>query len=103
MILKRADADMLEHLLKRCAPVDTGNLRDNGIQSAQKIPGGYVIQIGTEATETGAPATEDYALFTEIKNKSSLGWVKHCCENWANTMETILTIRKEGSVYQDDL
>ena len=93
MILKRADADILVQHLKICAPVKTGNLRDNGIQSAQRLAGekGYVIVIGIEETKGGAPATADYALYTEVKNKSSLGWVKHCCENWARTMETILS------------
>lgn len=103
MILKRIFADMLVMRLRIACPVDTGNLRDNGVQAAQKIPRGYVIQIGVPSTKLGAPATEDYALYTEVKNKSSLGWVKRSCKIWANHAQSLMSVHLEGSVNQDEL
>lgn len=103
MILCRLDADKLVQILKVNAPVRTGNLRDNGIQSVQPLAKGYLVQIGYPSTELGTPATEDYALFTEIKNKSSKGWVMRCCQEWKQMMETELNLRNEGSVDWDGL
>ncbi len=103
MILTIADVDKLVSLLKIHAPVDTGNLRDNGIQGVQTVTKGFVVQIGFESTGQGAPATEDYALFTEIKNRSSKGWVRACCQMWKQQMEAQLNMRMEGSVDQDVL
>lgn len=105
MIVQYEDVVKLVDLLRMKCPVDTGNLRDNGIGGVQVLPDskGYIIQIGYPATKSGAPATEDYALFTEIKNKSSLGWVKASCELWATYIKPRLELQQEGGIDQDVL
>lgn len=105
MIVQYEDVVKLVDLLRMKCPVDTGNLRDNGIGGVQVLPDnkGYIIQIGFPATKSGAPATEDYALFTEIKNKSSLGWVKASCELWATYIKPRLELQQEGGIDQDVL
>ena len=103
MILRRQDADKLVDLLKMNVPVRTGNLKNNGIQGVQATPKGYIIQIGYPSNTLGDPATEDYAIFTEIRNRSSKGWIMRCCQTWKQMMEPELSLRKEGSVDQDEL
>lgn len=102
MILQRGDVEPLITNLRNAAPVDTGNLRDNGIAGIQIVPKGYVIQIGYPSTKSGAEPTEKYALFTEVKNKSSKGWIKNTLKAWARTIEPILNLRKEDSVDAGD-
>ena len=102
MILERSDVEPLISQLKNRAPVDTGNLRDNGIAGIQVVPKGYVIQIGYPSTKSGAEPTENYALYTETKNKSSIGWIKNTLKAWARTIEPILNLRKGDSVDGDD-
>jgi hypothetical protein len=102
MILKLSDVEPLIMQLKNAAPVDTGNLRDNGVDSVEVIPKGYQIQIGFPGGKGGNEPTQNYALFTEIKNKSSKGWVRRTLQNWARTIEPILNLRKEDSVDAGD-
>ena len=104
MILKRQDIDPLVMMFKNAAPVRTGNLKNDGIggQSIGTIPNGFVFRIGFPSTKSGAVATEKYALFTEIKNKSSKGWVRKTLKNWANMMEPILNLRREDSIDAGD-
>lgn len=102
MILQLSDIEPLITQLKNSAPVDTGNLRDNGIAGIQTIPKGYTIQIGYPGTKSGAEPTENYALYTETKNKSSKGWVRRTLQSWARTIEPILNLRKGDSVDAGD-
>lgn len=104
MILRKSDITPLIVMFKFAAPVDTGNLRENGIggQSISKIPNGFVFRIGFPATESGAKATEKYALFTEIKNKSSKGWVREVLKKWASMYQILLNQRKEDSIHAGD-
>lgn len=102
MILQRSDVEPLIVQLKNAAPVDTGNLRDNGIAGIQAVPKGYIIQIGYPGTKSGAEPTQNYALFTEVKNKSSKGWVKRVLKAWARNIEPILNLRREDSVDAGD-
>jgi hypothetical protein len=102
VILQRGDVEPLTIQLKNAAPVATGNLRDNGIAGIQAVPKGYIIQIGYPGTASGAEPTQNYALFTEVKNKSSKGWVKRVLKAWARTIEPILNLRKEDSVDAGD-
>lgn len=81
-VLNKQLLDSLLTTLKAVAPVDTGNLRDNGIQGVANISGNlWLLQIGYPATG-GYPATEDYALYTQTKNKSSRGWVNRAINIW---------------------
>lgn len=69
----------LEQILREMAPVDTGNLRDNGIGGAQAISCGWEIVIGGPA----AP----YA--PRIKNKGKPGlndWAYKACARWSQEM-----------------
>lgn len=104
MILKRSDVTPLITMFKSVAPVRTGNLKENGIggQSISEIPNGFVFRIGFPSTESGAEATEKYAIFTEIKNKSSKGWVKRTLTEWSKIIEPILNLRREDSVDAGD-
>lgn len=72
-------------ILKKYAPVRTGNLKSNGIQGIANIgPNLYLVQIGYPATG-GYPATQDYALYTHVKNKTSKGWVTRAINEWYQT------------------
>jgi hypothetical protein len=101
VILYEQDALQLISLLKLAAPVRTGNLRNNGIAGVQIIPQGYLIQIGYPETVESLPATEDYAAATELRNRTSKGWVKKTIQYWANNLKPLLETRYEGSVDYD--
>lgn len=98
MILYEQDALQLIALLKIAAPVRTGNLRNNGIAGVQIIPQGYLVQIGYPESIGGLPPTEDYAAATELRNRTSKGWVKDTIQQWARQVKPILELRYEGSV-----
>lgn len=101
MILYEQDALQLIALLKLAAPVRTGNLRNNGIAGVQIIPQGYLVQIGYPESVGGLPPTEDYAASTELRNKTSKGWVKRTIQYWASNLKPLLETRYEGSVDYD--
>lgn len=80
-LLTKPILDSLIGYLKAHSPVDTGNLRDNGIQGVANIGQNlWLLQIGYPATG-GYPATQDYALFTQTIN-SSAGWVNRAINDW---------------------
>lgn len=83
-VLNQSLVNKLLPILKAHAPVRTGNLRSNGIQGVANIgPNLYLVQIGYPANG-GYPATEDYALFTHNKNRTSKGWVTRAIDEWYN-------------------
>lgn len=102
-VLNDALVRKLLPILKKYCPVDTGNLRDNGIQGVANIePGLWLIQIGYPATP-GYPATEDYALFTQIRNKTSKGWVTKALREWQQTYRNEINDYAERGLDDDNL
>lgn len=80
-LLTKPILDSLIGYLKAHVPVDTGNLRDNGIQGVANVrPNLWLMQIGYPATG-GYPATNEYALYTQTIN-SSAGWVNRAIDDW---------------------
>ncbi len=82
MLLNSELVAKLIPILKQHAPVRTGNLRDNGVQGIVNVkPGLYLVQIGYPATG-GYVATESYAKYTHLKNRTSKGWVTRAINEW---------------------
>lgn len=105
MILLNEDlVNKLIPILKEKSPIKTGNLRDNGIQGVLNIIPGKIalIQIGYPATP-GYPATEDYALYTQTKNKSSKGWVNNAINKWISKYQDQILNFVEAGVDADVL
>lgn len=99
MILKYEDVLKFVEVLKMNVPVKTGNLRDNGIQGIQSIgPGKWMVQIGYPEGKEGATPTEQYAWFTNYRNKSSFGWVDKSLRQWRVYTEQKLNLRKQQGV-----
>lgn len=102
-LLNKQLLDSLVTTLKLVAPVDTGNLRDNGIQGIANISNNlYLCQIGYPATG-GYPATEDYAIYTQTKNKSSKGWVNRAVNIWWQYNQRTIQNYIESGVDTDEL
>ena len=101
-LLTKPILDSLIGYLKANAPVDTGNLRDNGIQGVANVGQNlWLLQIGYPAT-AGYPATQDYALITQTIN-SSAGWVNRAIDEWfENNKDRLKNIEASG-VDNDEL
>lgn len=103
MLLSEDLLNKLIPILKKHSPVRTGNLRDNGIQGVLNIVPGKIamIQIGYPATP-GYPATEDYAAYTQTRNRSK-GWVNRAIKEWADTYRDQILNFLEAGVDEDVL
>ncbi len=103
LVLNENQLNSLLNYLKINAPVRTGNLKDNGIQGIANIQNGlYLCQIGYPATG-GYPATQDYALYTHVKNKTSKGWVTRAINEWIAHIRSELEEQLESGLDNDEL
>lgn len=103
IILDEQQLNELLIILKNNAPVRTGNLRSNGIQGIANIKNGlYMCQIGYPATG-GYPATEDYALYTHTKNKTSKGWITRALNEWVSKLQSEFNNDIESGLDNDEL
>ena len=101
-LLTKPLLDSLITTLKAHAPVDTGNLRDNGIQGVANIqPNLWLLQIGYPATG-GYPATNEYALYTQTINRSK-GWVNRAVNDWWKNNQSRINTYIESGVDEDDI
>lgn len=101
MILEKQDVLVLASLLRNYAPVDTGNLRDNGIGGIQIIPQGYLLSVGFPQAVGLFPPTDSYAAYTEYRNKTSKGWIKRTISIWSGLYAPIFQARNERGVDYD--
>lgn len=103
IILNEQQLNELLNILKQHAPVRTGNLKNNGIQGIANIQNGlYMCQIGYPATG-GYPATEDYALYTHTKNRTSKGWITRAMNEWVSKLKSDLNNEIESGLDFDEL
>lgn len=92
---------LLLHLKAR-VPVDTGNLRDNGIQGVANVqPNLWLCQIGYPATG-GYPATNEYAAITQYVN-SSKGWINRAINDWWNESKPLIDNYIASGVDNDEI
>lgn len=80
------DIDLLETVLKFYCPVDTGTLKNYGIQSFQISAGNWELVIGIDINVNGRNPSE-YAIYTNLKNSTSIGWVDKAIKQWAQMIK----------------
>lgn len=78
----REDADLLVLVLQTYCPVDTGSLRDFGIQAYQTAPGEWKVVIGVNAQSPSGRNPSQYASFTNYRNETTKGWVEYAIETF---------------------